>query len=194
MDQNSIRIIIADGDPIDWSNLKKILWNRGYAVIAEVSDGFDVVESCRLHHPDLVIVDIDLPLLDGISAVKMIHKEELAEAVLILTHCRDWNMIEQAKAYGASGYLMKPAEEKSLIPSIELAAAHGKEINRLRKDIEKMSDQLETRTMIEKAKGLVMHERNMTDQQAYNFIKKISQTKNLPMRRVAQILLVKNEE
>lgn len=194
MNQNEIRIIIADDDPVSRSNLKEILVKKGYTVIAEVSDGFDTVEFCRLHHPDLVIMDIDLPLLDGLSVAKIVNKEDLADAVMILTACGEWKFIEQAKEFGVSGYLMKPADEKSLVPSVELAVARSKEIKRLRKDIAKVSDQLESRTIIDKAKGHIMVERHMSDQEAFNYMKKISQTKNLPMRRVAEILLVKCEE
>ncbi len=194
MNQNTIRIIIADDDPISQVNLKRILLKKGYAVIAAVSDGFDAVESCRCHHPDLVIMDIDLPLLDGFSVAKIVNKEDLADAVMILTECGEWKYIEQAKQYGVSGYLMKPADEKSLIPGVELAVARSKEIKRLRKDIATVSNQLETRTIIDKAKGQIMVERHMTDEEAFSYMKNISQSKNLPMRRVAEILLVKTEE
>lgn len=194
MNQNTIRIIIADDDPISQVNLKRILLKKGYTVIAVVSDGFDAVESCRCHHPDLVIMDIDLPLLDGFSVAKIVNKEDLADAVMILSECGEWKYIEQAKQYGVSGYLMKPADEKSLIPGVELAVARSKEIKRLRKDIATVSNQLETRTIIDKAKGQIMVERHMTDEEAFSYMKNISQSKNLPMRRVAEILLVKTEE
>ena len=194
MNQNTIRIIIADDDPISQLNLKRILLKKGYAVVAEVSDGFAAVESCRCNPPDLVIMDIDLPLLDGFSVAKIVNKEDLSDAVMILTECGEWKYIEQAKQYGVSGYLMKPADEKSLIPGVELAVARSKEIKRLRKDIATVSEQLETRTIIDKAKGQIMVERHMTDEAAFSYMKNISQSKNLPMRRVAEILLVKTEE
>ena len=100
--------------------------------------------------------------------------------------------MDQAKDIGVAGYLVKPIDEKSLVPSIELAVARSKDMKRLRKDMQKVSERLENRSIIEKAKGQVMAQEGMSEQDAYDYIRKLSQTKNLSMRRVAEIILMKS--
>jgi len=143
-------------------------------------------------HPDLVILDIKMPFLDGISAAKIIYEEDLADTIIMLTAYSEREFIDQAKGCGVSGYLVKPIDEKSLVPSIELAVARSQELKRLRKDMEKVSERLKSRSVIEKAKGIIMQEQGMTEQEAYYYIRKLSLDKHLSMRRVAEIILVKN--
>ena len=192
MGKDGISVVIADDEPISRMDLKELLCEGGYTVLSEVSDGFDAVEQCKLYHPDLVILDIKMPFLDGISAAKIIYEEELADTIIMLTAYSEREFVEQAKGYGVSGYLVKPIDEKSLVPSIELAVARSRELKRLRKDMAKVSERLESRSVIEKAKGIIMQEQGMTEQEAYDYIRKLSLDKHLSMRRVAEIILVKN--
>ncbi|HWS44132.1 MAG TPA: response regulator [Pseudoflavonifractor sp.] len=191
MDKDELRVIIADDEPITRMDLKELLTEEGYIVLSEVSDGFDAVENCKLYHPDLVLLDIKMPFLDGLSAAKIIYEEDLADTIIMLTAYSEREFIEQAKSYGVGGYLVKPIDEKSLVPNIELAVARSKEMKRLRKDMAKVTERLENRSIIEKAKGQIMAEQNITEQEAYDYIRKLSQAKNLSMRRVAEIILVK---
>ena len=176
MEKDAIRVVIADDEPISRMDLKELLTEGGYTVVAEVSDGFDAVENCKLYHPDLVLLDIKMPFLDGLAAAKIIYEEELADTIIMLTAYSEREFVEQAKDYGVSGYLVKPIDEKSLIPNIELVVAQSKEMKRLRKDM---------------AKGQVMQEQNLSEQEAYHYIRKLSQLKGLSMRRVAEMILVK---
>ena len=192
MEKDGISVVIADDEPISRMDLKELLSEGGYTVLSEVSDGFDAVEQCTLYHPDLVILDSKMPFLDGISAAKIIYEEELADTIIMLTAYSEREFVEQAKGYGVSGYLVKPIDEKSLVPSIELAVARSRELKRLRKDMAKVSERLESRSVIEKAKGVIMQEQSMTEQEAYDYIRKLSLDKHLSMRRVAEIILVKN--
>ena len=192
MEKDGISVVIADDEPISRMDLKELLSEGGYTVLSEVSDGFDAVEQCKLYHPDLVILDIKMPFLDGISAAKIIYEEELADTIIMLTAYSEREFVEQAKGYGVSGYLVKPIDEKSLVPSIELAVARSRELKRLRKDMAKVSERLESRSVIEKAKGVIMQEQSMTEQEAYDYIRKLSLDKHLSMRRVAEIIRVKN--
>ena len=192
MEKDGISVVIADDEPISRMDLKELLSEGGYTVLSEVSDGFDAVEQCKLDHPDLVSLDIKMPFLDGISAAKIIYEEELADTIIMLTAYSEREFVEQAKGYGVSGYLVKPIDEKSLVPSIELAVARSRELKRLRKDMAKVSERLESRSVIEKAKGVIMQEQSMTEQEAYDYIRKLSLDKHLSMRRVAEIILVKN--
>ena len=188
-----IRVVIADDEPITKMDLNEMLSEAGYEVVGEASDGFDAVEICRKKHPDLVLMDIKMPLLDGLAAAKIIRSENLAETVMMMTAYSEREFVEQAKDCGVGGYLVKPIDEKSLIPNIEVAVNRSREIGKLRKDIEKVNGRLESRAVTEKAKGLLMEQQKMTEQEAYDYIRKLSQTKHLSMKRVAEMILTKSE-
>lgn len=191
MDRNALQVVIADDEPITRMDLKELLESAGYIVVAEATDGFEAVEACKVYHPDLVLMDIKMPFLDGISGAKLIHDEDLAGTVILLTAYSERELIDEAKNVGVGGYLVKPIDEKSLIPSIELAVARSQSIMKLKEDVEKISRRLESRGIVERAKGLVMTQEGMTEQQAYDYIRKLSQEKSLSMRRVSEILLMK---
>ena len=189
----TIRVVIADDEPITKMDLRELIEEAGYEVVGEASDGFDAVEICRQTHPNLVLLDIKMPLLDGLSAAKIIHQEDLAETIMMMTAYSEREFIEQAKECGVGGYLVKPIDEKSLIPNIEVVVNRSQEIGRLRKDIEKANVRLESRVLVEKAKGQIMQKQNMTEQNAYDYIRKLSQAKHLSMKRVAEMILARCE-
>ena len=188
-----IRVVIADDEPITKMDLNELLSEAGYEVVGEASDGFDAVEICRQKHPNLVLLDIKMPLLDGLSAAKIIHEENLAETIMMMTAYSERGFIEQAKESGVGGYLVKPIDEKSLIPNIEMAVNRSREIGKLRKYIAKANDRLENRAIIEKAKGQLMQQEKISEQEAYDYIRRLSQTKHLSMKRVAEIILKRSE-
>ena len=192
MSKEGIRVVIADDEPITRMDLKELLSAEGYEVVGEAADGFDAVEVCKQTKPDLVLMDIKMPLLDGLSAAKIVNEEGLADTVMMLTAYSEREFVDQAKDMGVAGYLVKPIDERSLVPSIELAVARSKDMKKLRKDIQKVSERLENRSIIEKAKGQVMAQEGMTEQEAYDYIRKLSQAKSLSMRRVAEIILMKS--
>ena len=135
-------------------------------------------------------MDITMPLLDGLSAARIMMEEDVDAAIVLLTAYSEREFIDSAKDLGVSGYLVKPIDEKSLIPSIELAVARSKEMRKLRRDIAKVSERLENRSIIEKAKGRIMERDGLSEQEAYDFIRKLSLVKGMSMRRVAEILLL----
>jgi len=189
MKDNKLNILIADDEPITRMDLRELLQESGYNVVAEAGDGFDAVEACKKHHPDLVLMDIKMPFLDGLSASRLIIEENLADAVVLLTAYGEKEFVEEAKAIGISGYLVKPINAKSLIPTIELLFKHIHEIKKLRRDINEISERFENRTIIEKAKGRVMEELSMTEEEAYRYIKNLSLCKSISMRHVADLIL-----
>lgn len=184
-------VIIADDEPITRMDIKEIFTSHGYNVVAEASDGFDAVESCKKYHPDLILLDVKMPLADGLSAAKIINEDHLADTIIMLTAYSDREFVEQAKLSCVAGYIVKPIDEKSLIPSIEVAVARSREMNKLRKNIADVSERLESRTVIEKAKGLIMQEQSLTEQEAYDYIRELSHMKNISMRRVSEIILAR---
>lgn len=185
----SISVVIADDEPITRMDLREILSEAGYNVVAEAGDGFDAVEACRKYRPDLILMDIKMPLLDGLSASRMISQEDLVDAIVLLTAYKEMDFVDEAKNIGISGYLVKPIDEKSLVPSLELMAAKGREIKKLRKEMKKVSDRLGSRSVIERAKGRVMEEQRMTENQAYTYIRDMSLAKGLSMRDISEIIL-----
>ena len=189
MNKPLLRIVIADDEPITRMDMREMLTEKGYEIAGEASDGFDAVELCKQFHPDVVLMDIKMPLLDGLSAARIMFEEQLGAAVVILTAYSEKGFIDSAKDIGVSGYLVKPIDDRSLIPSIELAVARHKEMQKLQKDIARAEARLENRSVIEKAKGRIMERNSMNEQQAYDFIRHLSQAKNLSMRRVSEIIL-----
>ena len=184
-------VIVADDEPITRMDIKEIFTSHGYNVVAEASDGFDAVESCKKYHPDLVLLDVKMPLADGLSAAKIINENHLADTIIMLTAYSDREFVEQAKLSCVAGYIVKPIDERSLIPNVEVAVARSREINKLQRDIVDVSERLESRTVIEKAKGLIMQEQSMTEQEAYDYIRELSHLKNISMRRVSEIILAR---
>lgn len=188
------KVVIADDEPITRMDLKEILEDSGYEVVGEASDGFDAVELCRRYSPDLVLMDIKMPLLDGLNASKIIQEENLADCVVLLTAYSGPEFIEKAKKIGAMGYIVKPVDEKSLIPTLEVAIAKGKEFKKIKTDIEKVNQKLEERKVIEKAKGILMNRDNISEQDAYNTLRKLSMDKRCSMRSIAEAIILSSNE
>ena len=190
MEKPVLRVVIADDEPITRMDIKEILTEKGYEVVGEAADGFDAVEICKTQKPDLILMDIKMPLLDGLSAARIMAEEGVDAAVVLITAYSEREFIDSAKELGVSGYLVKPIDEKSLIPSIELAVARNREMQKLQRDIAKVSERLENRSIIEKAKGRIMERDGLSEQEAYDYIRKLSLTKSMSMRRIAEILLL----
>lgn len=186
-----MRVIIADDEPITRMDLREMLEKEGYAVVAEAADGFDAVEACRKESPDLVIMDVKMPLLDGLSASSLISREKTADTIVLLTAYNDREFIEAAKESGVSGYLIKPLSERSLIPALEIAVERSKEMRGLQKECSIIAGRLESRIVVEQAKGVIMSSRGFSEQEAYDYIRSISKHKNIAMKKVAEIILMR---
>lgn len=186
------KIVIADGEPVSMMDTYEMLIGNGYNVVGEAYDGFDAVEICRKQKPDLVLMDVKMPLLNGIKASKIIINEGLSDSVVLLAAYSSSEYIEQAKDAGVMGYLIKPIEEKCLLPVIEVAIAKGKEIKRIKDDAEKIKKNLESRKIIERAKGVLMKKYNITEEEAYNRIRKLSMNKRCTMEKIADIIVINN--
>lgn len=185
-----MRVIIADDEPITRMDLREMLEKEGYDVVAEAADGFDAVEICRKQIPDLIIMDVKMPFLDGLLASSIITEEGLAGAVVLLTAYNDREFIEAAKKSGVSGYLVKPVDERNLVPSLEIAVERNKDMKNLQREYSTISKRLESRTVIEQAKGIVMSQKGYTEQEAYEFIRNASRLKNVSMKKIAEIILM----
>lgn len=186
-------IVIADDEPIVRLDIAGMLEDAGYKVVGEAADGFEAIEVCKDTHPDVVLMDIQMTILDGLKAAKKIAQDNLADSIVFLTAYNDHKNVEKAKKIGAEGYLVKPLDEKSLISTIEVSIAKGKQTQQLQKKIDKLSQKLEERKLIEKAKGILVKENNVSEDEAYQMIRKLSMDKRARMSEIAELIVMDND-
>ena len=156
------KIIVVDDEPITRMDICEILREANYDVVAEAGDGFDAIEQSRKYKPDFVIMDIKMPILDGLKAAKVITKEKLSRGVVLLTAYSSKDFIEEAKNIGIIGYIVKPIDEKSFIPNLEIIFNKQEEFEELEKKYLKTSQKLEDRKKIDIAKSILMKTRDFT--------------------------------
>jgi response regulator NasT len=172
-----IKIVVAEDEPITRMDICEILISYGYDVVGEASNGIQVVELCRRHKPDLVLMDIKMPKLNGIQAAKLIVKEGLVESVIMVTAYSGKEFIEEVKEIGVIGYIVKPIDEQKLIPQIEIAIAKSKEIKRIKEEFIRAKEQVSEVKIIHKAKEMYMEKYSLTEEEAYKKIRKLSMDK-----------------
>ncbi|MCB0960685.1 MAG: response regulator [Acidimicrobiales bacterium] len=182
------RVVIAEDEAIIRLDLKETLEEEGYEVVAETGRGDEAVELVREHQPDVAILDIKMPGLDGLSAAREIAGERRA-AVLILTAFSQRDLIERARDAGALAYLVKPFQKADLFPAIEVALGRFQELKALHDQATSLSDQLETRKTVDRAKGQLMDQAGLTEAAAFSFIQKTAMAERQTMKAVAQRVL-----
>ena len=183
------RILIADDEPLIRMNLRETLEEQGYLVVGEVGDGQSAVNLTRQVRPDLVLLDIKLPQVDGLAAAKQITSEGLAP-VLLLTAYSSRELVEQAREAGVRGYLIKPIRDTELMPLIEVTLARWSEHTSRNKELGQLKDRLETRKLIERAKGYLMDQQGLNESDAFRKIQQLEMNSRKTMREVAQALLL----
>lgn len=184
-----LRIVIADDEPIIRLDLRRTLENMGHVVIGEAGDGAQAVELARELKPDICILDIKMPNMDGIDAAKVISTEGIAP-VLLLTAYSQKDLVERAKDAGVFAYLVKPFKEADLMPNIEIAIARFEEYLEIEKEVEKLEDKLETRKAVDRAKGILMDQYGLKEQDAFRRIQVQSMNTRKSMREIAQAILL----
>ncbi|SHI55802.1 ANTAR domain-containing response regulator [Propionispora hippei] len=183
-----LRIVIADNESIIRMDLKEILEEAGHTVIGEANDGVKAVELVRKLRPDLVIMDIKMPEMDGIAAAKVISNEKLSP-VLLLTAFSQKEIVERAKDSGVLAYLVKPVKEVNLFPAMEIALSRFQEITELEQELEGVKNSLETRKILDRAKGILMDAYNLNESEAYRRIQQYSMSKRKSIREVAEAIV-----
>jgi len=186
------RIIIADDESLIRMDLREMLGHLGYEVIAEASDGRTAVELARKLLPDLIIMDIKMPDMDGISAASELSREHIAPVVLLTAYSEN-SLIGRAKDAGVCGYLVKPFRETELMPVIELALARFSELRDLEREVTDLKEALETRKLVERAKGVLMEVHGLREADAFNRMRKTSMDNRKSMREVAEAILLTHE-
>lgn len=183
-----LRIVIADNESIIRMDLKELLEEAGHSVIGEASDGAKAIELVRRHRPELVIMDIKMPEMDGITAAKIISQEKLAP-VLLLTAFSQKEIVEKAKDSGVLAYLVKPVKEANLFPAIEIALSRFEEFTELERELEAVKNSLETRKLLDRAKGILMDAYHLNESEAYRRIQQYSMSKRKSIREVAEAIV-----
>ncbi len=163
------RVIIADDESVIRTDLREMLTNLNYLVIGEVGDGRSAVNLARELKPDVVIMDIKMPDMDGIEAAKLMTQEKIAP-VLLLTAYAQRDLVDRAKEAGVVGYLVKPFREQEIVPAIEIALARFGEFRELEKEVGDLNETLETRKLVDRAKGILMDTQGLTEQEAFRKI------------------------
>ena len=187
-----IRILIADDEPIIRLDLRELLTSLGYDVVGEAADGRTAVELARKLKPDLVILDIKMPEVDGIDAAEVLHRERLAPVVL-LTAYSERELVERARRAGVAGYLVKPFRESEIMPVIELALARFQEVQRLERQVVELQDALEARKLIERAKGILMQVHGLSEAEAFQRMRRLSMDSRKSMREIAEAILLAHQ-
>ena len=187
------RIVIVDDEPITRLDTRDILLEAGYEVVGEAADGFEAIEVCKETKPDLVLMDIQMPILDGLKSGKKIIQDQLAGSIVFLSAYSDHENTEKAKKLGPIGYLVKPLDAKSLIPTIEMGIARGKETQNLLQQIDKLQLKLEERKVVEKAKGILAKENNISEEEAYQMLRTLSMNKRARMSEIAELIIMDDE-
>lgn len=185
----TMRVLIADDDPIIRLDLKQMLENLGYEVVAEAEDGQEAVAMAQTHNPDLCVLDVKMPVMDGIDAANTMADSGIAPSIL-LTAYSDSDLIARAREAGVFGYLTKPFKPSDLAPAIEVARARFEQNQQLVKEVATLSDRLEARKVIEKAKGVLVQKEGISEADAYRRIQQQSMNQRLSMREVADAILI----
>lgn len=184
----SIRVVIAEDEAIIRLDLKETLEEEGYEVVGETGRGDKAVDLVREHRPDLAILDIKMPGMDGLEAARLITADRIC-GVLVLTAFSQREVIEEARDAGALAYLVKPFQKTDLIPAIEVAIGRFREMQALNGEVDALGEQLETRKALDRAKGVLMDRHGMSESEAYGFIQRGAMNHRTTMRRVAEMVV-----
>ncbi|HHX45444.1 MAG TPA: response regulator [Chloroflexi bacterium] len=187
-----IRVVIADDESIICMDLREMLGNLGYLVVGEAGDGRSAVNLARELRPDVVLMDIKMPDMDGIEAARILTEERVAPVVL-LTAFSQRDLVERAKDAGVVGYLVKPIQEADLAPAIEIALSRFQEFRELEREVDNLADQLETRKLVDRAKGILMDTQGLTEAAAFRRIQKMSMNTRKSMKEIAQAIVLTHE-
>ena len=186
------RVLIAEDEALIRLDLKEMLQEEGFDVVAEVADGASAVRLTRELNPDLVILDVKMPVMDGIQAAEEIAEERLA-AILILTAFSQRDLVEKARRAGAMAYLVKPFQKHDLLPAVEIAAGRFRDMSGLEETVDDLHGRLEARKLVERAKGLLQEREGLSESDAFRFVQRQAMERRLTMKQVAEQIIARFE-
>jgi AmiR/NasT family two-component response regulator len=182
------RVLIAEDEALIRLDLAEMLREEGYEVVGEAGDGQEAVELAESLRPDLVIMDVKMPRRDGIDAAAEIAAKRIAP-VVVLTAFSQRDLVEKARDAGAMAYLVKPFSISDLVPAIEVAYSRFQEVTQLEREVASLGERLETRKLIERAKGLLQAKHAMTEPEAFSWMQRAAMDRRTTMKRVAEVVL-----
>lgn len=187
-------ILIADDEPITRMDICDMVESLGFTVAGEASDGFDAIELCRLHHPDVVLMDVKMPVFDGLTAAETILAEGLSPCVVLLTAFSDPPLIRRAREAGVTGYLVKPVRCSDLLPTIEVAREQAKRLQESRARAEEAEEKLRTDRLIHKAQQRYAAQQGCTEAEAYHLLRKAAMDKRVSLAALCETIVQAGEK
>ncbi len=191
MTEKKYKAVIVDDEPIIRLDITNILENAGYDIVGVGADGYEAIELCSTHKPDVALLDVKMENLDGITAAEVISEECKETAIILLTAYNKRDYVDRAKNCRISSYLVKPIDECQLLINAELAVARNKELSKYMRDVDEVNARLRAQRLVARAKGMLMKEKNLTEEDAYCQIRELSKKNNLSMERVAKAIIRK---
>ncbi|CAM3303697.1 MULTISPECIES: response regulator [Brevibacillus] len=182
------KIIVVDDEPIIRMDLREMLENEGYLVVAEAKNGEEAVSLAHRHKPDLIIMDVKMPILNGVKASQIIRSFS-DSSILLLTAYSQKELIQDARKAGVTAYLVKPISEEDLIPAVEIALSQKEKEVALKRDIDELKQKIEDRKAVEKAKGKLMGSLSLEEGAAYRWMQQVSMQRRVPLVKLAQEIL-----
>jgi AmiR/NasT family two-component response regulator len=182
-------VIVVDDEPITRLDISQMLEELEFEVAGQAADGFDAVELCRLKRPDVVLMDVRMPIFDGLAAADTIIKEDIAGCVVLLTAFSDSDLIERANAVGVTGYLVKPIEQRLLLPTIEVALAQAERLRQSRAETAKAKQKLEDSKTVSRAKALLAARDGIAEADAYRNLQRMAMDKRCTLVSLAQAVV-----
>lgn len=183
-----LRILLADDEAILRLDLREMLQDAGHEVVGEAANGEEAVKLARALKPEFIIMDVKMPVMDGITAAKKIAEENIAP-VLLLTAYSQQDIVDKATDAGVIAYLVKPIREEQLFPAMEVAVKRFTEVKELNDELEQLKDSLETRKLLDRAKGILMTVHGMTEQEAYRRMQQFSMAKRISLKELAESII-----
>lgn len=182
------RIMVVDDEPIIRMDLREMLESEGYLVVAEAKNGEEAVSLAHRHKPDLIIMDVKMPVLNGIKASNIIRSFS-DSSILLLTAYSQKELVQDARKAGVTAYLVKPVSEDDLIPAVEIALSQKEKVVSLKKDIHDLKQKIEDRKAVEKAKGKLMSSLALDEEAAYKWMQQVSMQRRMPLVKLAEEIL-----
>lgn len=183
------KILVVDDEPIIRMDIREILISEGYSVVAEAKNGEEAIQFAYQHQPDLIIMDIKMPVMNGIKAAAAIRKR-MDSSILLLTAYSQKELVQDACSAGVTAYLVKPVSEEDLVPAVEIALNQRNKERSLKKDIQELKQKFEERKIVEKAKGKIMDQFSFTEEEAHKWMQRQSMTKHISLTKFAEQLLI----
>lgn len=192
MNKKKLRILLVDDESIIRLDMREMLKEQGHEIVGEASDGQMAVELAEKLTPDLILMDIKMPKMDGLEAIGHINRNRRIPTIMLTAYSQP-ELVERAVELGVFGFLVKPVKEHDLLPTIEVVLARAEELTTLEKEVGSLKETLETRKQVEKAKGILMESYGMTESAAFRKIQKLSMDKRKPLKEVADAIILAQE-